>query len=150
MITKDNTETDKDRHDNKQVWIGLILVAVSCIATTGSTISSKLLNKYAHYTVAPFYFAFTLMFAIWTLFLFDRSIFHMEHFTIYDVGIMSVSGICSYFSISIKSKALAYEKATLLAPFVYLEVLFSFICDLLIFDYKFTSADILGAILVSV
>jgi drug/metabolite transporter (DMT)-like permease len=68
----------------------------------------------------------------------------------YDCSWFLLSGVFNYMGQTFKSLAFKYEDASVVAPFSYFQVIYLFICDLVVFNYSFSPTDLLGAGLISV
>lgn len=152
IITKDSASQGQIYTNTYRYVFEIGLVIVSCFASAGVSICVKLLNKDTHHSISPFYFSVTCLIVFWSLFLLKTDLFHVEHMSLMDILLMSISGILSYISISLRSLASEHEDASVLAPFTYLQILLSFLWDCFIFSSSssFSWADISGTILISV
>lgn len=61
-----------------------------------------------------------------------------------------ISGILNSADQNFKGLAFSYEDASVIAPLQYLQVLFLFVTDLVVFHYSFTFADIIGALIITI
>ena len=59
------------------------------------------------------------------------------------------SGVFNYWGQILRSAALQFEDASVVAPFSYSMVVFLFISDILIFNYVFQMTDIIGGVIIT-
>ena len=55
------------------------------------------------------------------------------------------SGAFNYMGQTFKSAALKLEDASVITPISYLQVIYLFLADIIVFSYSFSETDILGA-----
>jgi len=110
----------------------------------------RIVNQHIHYTLSPFWFGVTTVSESLLVLLLVPSVYNFAHYTAYGVSLFMVSGVFNYMGQMLKSLALKYEEASVVTPFSYLQVLYLFVCDVVIFKYSFNSTDILGTIIISV
>jgi len=129
--------------------LGIFLVSISWIWSTVVNVTVRILNKHVHFSLSPFWISVTTVVQSIVIMWFKPSLFNFSHYTVISVFIMCSSGIFGFLSQSFKSLALKYGEASVMSPFGYLQVVYLFIWDLLIFHYSFNSTDIIGAALIT-
>ena len=80
---------------------------------------------------------------------FIPSVYNFEHYTLYSSCLMLLSGVINYMAQTLRSAALKYAEATVIAPFSYFQVLFLFITDLVLFSYSFNLTEIWGGVIIT-
>ena len=109
----------------------------------------RMANKHMHYAISPFYFGVTTYCEALILLMFIPSVYNFQHYTLYGVALMTLSGVANYIAQTLRSAALKFEDASVISPFSYLQVIYLFILDLLVFNYSFKSTEILGGIIIT-
>lgn len=136
--------------DSINYYIGISLTSFTWLWATVVVIAIRVLNQHVHYALSPFWFGVTTSIMSILVLIFIPSAYNFSHYTFYDISFFLVSGIFNYLGQTCKSLSLKYEDASFISPFLYFQVLYLFIWDLLIFNYSFTLMDIMGSLLITV
>lgn len=148
IVCTKNTVSETFTVSNTEFYFGVMLVGITCFCTSGVAINLRILNAYCHYSIGPFYFAVVTCLEGLLLLLFFNSLFHYNEYTVFTTGLFMLSGALNYIAQIFKSLAYKYEKASVVTPFVYSQVVMLLLSDLAIFGYAFTASDVFGASLV--
>ena len=130
-------------------YFGILCSFIYWISATWVTISTRLANKHMHYAISPFYFGITTFCEAMLLLIVIPSVYNFDHYTIYGVTLLLISGVANYMGQTLRSLALKYEDASVVSPFNYLQVVYLFISDVLVFKYSFQANEILGGLIIS-
>jgi len=127
---------------------GVWLWFFALIFRSSAPISMRYMNKYWTHIYSPFYFSFGMFLAASIIMLFFRSWLNYEYYTISDITLFVISSIFNYAAQTTMSLAFWYEKATVLAPFSYINVSMLLLIDLFLLKYEFKMSYFIGFILI--
>ena len=114
------------------------------------TISTRVANKSIHYAISPFYFGITTYIEAILVLIFFPSLYNFGSYTFYGVSLMLASGVANYVGQTFRSIALKYEDASVVTPFNYFQVIYLLLSDVFVFNYTFSSIEIVGGVIISV
>ena len=148
LLFTQNTNNSNEPSDN--YYIGILWASFAWLCGTTVAILLRIINQHIHYAMSPFWFGITTLVESILILIFIPSLYNFSHYTMYDCSWFLISGVFNYMGQTLKSLAFKYEDASVVTPFGYFQVIYLFICDLVIFNYSFNTTDLLGAGLISV
>jgi len=131
---------------SKQVWVPTLLAVGAAIGSAASTVLTRKMSQEVGPRVVVFYFA-----VLGSIISFVGSLisgFKYPDCGTYDSIYMLAIGVLGYFALVVRSKALAMEKASVVALVSTIGIAFSFILQLVALDVVPNNMSIGGAILV--
>jgi len=152
MIPSMNQSTKDQEHskDTSLETLGLFFALLNAFLTAGVFITLRKISSRITYVISGFYWSvFNLMLAPLTIIVFsitpDKPLLLNPGFLIfYHVAVI----ITTYGYQAFLAKAMQYEKASRVAPFTYLTIVFTLASDFIFFDPQLKWTDILGSVLI--
>ena len=127
---------------------GIILAFISAVFTSCSTLVVKKMNQKLHYLYAVFYAGFSGFIIVYPVILLFPSLIHFSQYSKSDCLILTLASITDTLGQIFFSLALKYEDAAKISPLLYLTIVFGFVSDILLFNYRFSFMEMVGTLLV--
>ena len=116
-----------------------------------SGVCLRRVNKVLHPLHSPVFFAISTLTVCLVIMFFQPKLIPKVHtYTYFQMFLLFLGSQIGMISQFFRSSAHGYEKASRLAPYIYLQVVFGIIADLFVFHFKFTLLETLGIAIVSV
>ena len=142
-----------NKADNKgedQIF-GVILMIFTSVTAALSGIFLRRVNKVLHPLHSPIFYFFVAS-CFWIIFIILKPEYtpKVDTYTLTETILLFCGTQVAFVAQFLFSCAYAYEKASRLAPYLYLEVVFGILADLFIFKISFTLEQALGIIIISI
>ena len=106
------------------------------------------MNQKLHYLYAVFYAGFSGFIIVYPVILLFPSLIHFSQYSKSDCLILTLASITDTLGQIFFSLALKYEDAAKISPLLYLTIVFGFVSDILLFNYRFSFMERVGTLLV--
>ena len=142
---------NRSNDDNKDQLIGVFLFIIVSMTVALSGVCLRRVNKVLHPLHSPVFFAISTLTVCLVIMFFQPKLIPKVHtYTYFQMFLLFLGSQIGMISQFFRSSAHGYEKASRLAPYIYLQVVFGIIADLFVFHFKFTLLETLGIAIVSV
>ena len=138
-----------DSVDASMEVIGYLLVLTSACLYGLLFVILRTLSLYKiNMLVSPLYIGTGTMIQSIFLMIFTTDVLHFESYQGTNLVILGIIMVCSVIGQFTWTAASTYSAASKMAPLNYAENVFTLLADILIFNYKFISTDVLGMIVI--
>ena len=129
-------------------FIAFMMAIAAAIIGAVISVFLRFFNKIYSPMLYVFWYPMVLSGSAYIMYFINPKIFNVEYYTVYDIGVLFLSGVMNILYNLFMGYSLRYEDASKLAPFSYLGPVILLVFDIELFGYSFTLLDIAGALTV--
>lgn len=133
---------------NSNPTVGYIWAGLSMFGKSMTGIFTRVLSQMLNYMVFPFIYSLCLLGFSLIIYIFLSDQIHITEYTLSDTFWLSLTALSTTAGLIWWSLAMRYINASTGAPISYLEIVFAFVADELIFSYTFYFTDLVGAAII--
>lgn len=105
----------------------------------------RAMNQTLHYIYSPFYNSFSGIFVIAILYFGFPNLLQYTQYDLTDCLLLSLASWGDLFAQICMSLSYKFEEASWVAPIMYLMIVFSYLSDILLFNYRFTLIETIAS-----